>query len=391
VTTDLKHEQKRVTECAAAALSRSWQASVLLADVTALSDENRRNIILRATALRDGAPPRSVIVKATRAAGFDALAANAFAESGLVKEWTAAAFLAGRAPNGGHCPDFLAGDAAQGLVVFEDLGAGLDSLVGPLLDGPAARARRVLIAYATSLGRLHADTLGCTADHAAALQRFFPASAAPSPGGGDKWRREAVDKVHNLLGGAIVDAEVAIVAERLARPGAWLGLAHDDACPDNVLMIDGRARLLDFEFARPGHILLDAAYWRMGFPTCWCAGRVPPDVQAAMDHAYRQALAAALPAAGDDAVFMQEMAVLLFTWMYGRLAWLLEEALREDKKWGISTYRSRLLWYLEAAADGAAASGTFNGLRDTALRWRADLGKRWPEVQPLALYPAFAG
>jgi hypothetical protein len=156
-------------------------------------------------------------------------------------------------------------------------------------------------------------------------------------------------------------------------------------------MIDGRARLLDFEFARPGHILRDAAYWRMGFPTCWCAGRVPRDVQAAMDHAYRQALAAALPVSGDDAAFLQEMAILLFTWMYGRLAWLLEDALREDKKWGISTYRSRLLWYLEAAADGAAASGTFNGLKDTVLSWRADLGKRWPEVQPLALYPAFAG
>ena len=182
MTADLKQEQQRVTECAAAALSRSWQASVLLADVTALSNEKRRNLILRATALRDGTPPRSVIIKATRATGFDAVAANAFAESGLVKEWTAAAFLAGRAPNGGHCPDFLAGDAACGLAVFEDLGAGLDSLVGPLLDGPADRARQALIAYATSLGRLHADTLGCTADHAATLQRAFPASAAPSPG-----------------------------------------------------------------------------------------------------------------------------------------------------------------------------------------------------------------
>jgi Phosphotransferase enzyme family len=391
MTVDLEQEQKRVAECATAALSRLWPVSVFLTDVTALSDENRRNLILRATVSRVGTPPRSVIIKATRATGFDAMAANAFAESGLVKEWTAAAFLADRAPNGTHCPAFLAGDAARGLVVFEDLGADPGSLVGPLLDGPADGARQALIAYAISLGRLHADTLGCTADHAAALQRFFPASRAPSPGGGDKWRREVVDKVHNLLGGTIVNAEVALVAERLARPGAWLGLAHHDACPDNVLMIDGHARLLDFEFARPGHILLDAAYWRMGFPTCWCAGRVPRDVQAAMDRAYRQALAAALPAALDDVAFMQEMAILLFTWMYGRLAWLLEDALKEDKKWGISTYRSRLLWYLEAAADGATASGTFNGLRDTALRWRAELGKRWPEVQPLALYPAFAG
>jgi hypothetical protein len=390
MTADLEQEQQRVAECAAAALSRSWQTSVLLADVTALSDKKRRNLILRATALRDGGPPRSVIVKATRAADFDATAANAFEESGLVKEWTAAAFLAGHAPAGGHCPDFLAGDAARGMVVFEDLGADLGSLVGPLLDGPADRARHALIAYAACLGRIHADTLGCTTGHTAVLRRFFPASAAPPPVGGDKWRREVVAKVYGLLGGTIADDEIAIVAERMARPGAWLGLAHRDPCPDNVLLVDGRARLLDFEFAGPGHVLLDAAYWRIGFPTCWCAGRVPQDVQTAMDRAYRQALAAALPAAADDAAFAREMTVLLFTRMFASLSWLLEGALKEDTKWGISTHRARLLWHLEAAADGAAASGTFTDLRDAALRWRADLGKRWPETQPLALYPAFA-
>jgi hypothetical protein len=108
-----------------------------------------------------------------------------------------------------------------------------------------------------------------------------------------------------------------------------------------------------------------------------------------MDDAYRQALAAALPDAGDDTAFVQEMAVLLFLRMFASLSWLLKGALKEDTKWGISTYRSRLLWHLEAAADGASAAGIFNGLRDVAIRWRMDLGNRWPEVQPLALYPAF--
>ena len=112
-----------------------------------------------------------------------------------------------------------------------------------------------------------------------------------------------------------------------------------------------------------------------------------------MDHAYRQGTggrpcqrrATMLPS-------LREMAVLLFAWMYGRLAWLLEDALKRRQETGhLHVPQPTAVVFLEAAADGAAASGTFDGLRDTALGWRADLSKRWPEVQPLALYPAFAG
>ena len=47
-------------------------------------------------------------------------------------------------------------------------------------------------------------------------------------------------------------------------------------------------------------------------------------------------------------------------------------------------------WHLQAAADSARLVGLLNGLRDTALRWRAELGERWHESEPLALYPAFS-
>ena len=61
-------------------------------------------------------------------------------------------------------------------------------------------------------------------------------------------------------------------------------LVHGDPCPDNVLFAaDGRAVLIDFEFARPSHALFDAAYWRMGFPTCWCAGTIPTEVEHRID------------------------------------------------------------------------------------------------------------
>src|SRR5262249_46850828 len=152
-----------------------------------------------------------------------------------------------------------------------------------------------------------ADTLACIDAHAGILRQAFPAASVAAPIGGARWRRHISDKVLGFLQGAPPEDELDAVAGCMADPGPWLGLAHRDPCPDNVLMDGTRARLLDFEFAGPGHVLLDAAYWRMGFPTCWCAGRLPADTIAAMDQAYRAALAGSLPAAEGDA-FNREMA-----------------------------------------------------------------------------------
>lgn len=64
----------------------------------------------------------------------------------------------------------------------------------------------------------------------------------------------------DTLGGALPEPEIGFVAQHMAEPGAWLGLVHRDPCPDNVLLAETGARLLDFESAGPGHILLDATY-----------------------------------------------------------------------------------------------------------------------------------
>ena len=363
-------EQQRAIAAAERALE------VPLQHVTALSADDRRNLILRAST-----PSRSVIIKATRDKDYRPQAAEAF-ESGLVKEWVATAFLSRHAP--GNAPAFFGGDAELGLIVLEDLGESLGSLVGPLLGDSAGAAERALIAYATAIGRLHADTLHCIDRHADFLQRDFPA-AIRSPFSAQAWRRAGVDKVAALLGSAPPADAIEAIAQRLSDPGLWQGLAHRDGCPDNVLLTDGRAHLIDFEFAGPGHVLLDATYWRLGFPTCWCAGRLPDGVVARMDDAYRDAL----PIEVDDGAFRQEMAMLLFVRMLAIQAWLLERALSEDVIWGISTNRPRLLWHLDATIAGAERVPLLAGLRATAMRWRNDLGRRWPDAQPLALYPAF--
>jgi aminoglycoside/choline kinase family phosphotransferase len=81
----------------------------------------------------------------------------------------ATAFLAQNAPGNG--PVFLGGDAQLGLIVLEDLGKSLGSLVGPLLGDSAEAAERALVAYATAIGRLHAGTLHCIDHHADFLRR----------------------------------------------------------------------------------------------------------------------------------------------------------------------------------------------------------------------------
>jgi hypothetical protein len=245
-----------------------------------------------------------------------------------------------------------------------------------------------LTAYAIALAQLHAATTGCLEAHRHIVRAALPSAGMRPPGQG--WIDREPRKVAALLGGDLPDDELMLMETRLQSPGPWLALVHGDACPDNILLAeDGEAKLIDFEFSSPGHALIDAAYWRMGFPTCWCAGRIPAAVSQRIDAAYRAALAHAVPEAADRSAFQKESAIIGAVWMFGVLAWLLEGALKEDTNWGIATKRSRILHYLDAAIEMSTAAGVLHGTCRTAGVWLDDLRDRWPLSAPLALYPAF--
>jgi hypothetical protein len=76
-------------------------------------------------------------------------------------------------------------------------------------------------------------------------------------------------------------------------------------------------------------------------------------------------------------------------WLLNTLAWHLEPALKEDRNWGIAGLRQRILARLEAFAIAAQEYGRFPALFETAGHLRDSLSQRWPEIQPLPLYPAF--
>jgi hypothetical protein len=373
---------------AAAALSGASGGPVTLDHIEPLSNDQRRNFIARARATDGAGRVRPVIVKATRSPNYDPAADNALETSGLVREWVATAYIRDRAPSRGHGAALLAGDATHGLLIFEDLGSDLRSLVEPLLKGTAQEAERALGLYATALARLHADTADCRDAHQAVFGSIFGAGRPPrSPGR----RVEAqADGVAAKLGGAAPASELALLSARLADPGPWQSLVHGDPCPDNALMVNGVIRLIDYEFAQPSHALLDGVYWRIGFPTCWCAGRAPIAVAQRVDDVYRTELAAAMPIARDATAYRTELAHVAAIWLFESLSWRLDAALADDATWGIWSVRGRLLWYLEAVIGMTASAGLLPGINATARGWLAELRRRWPEAEPLGLYPAFA-
>ena len=373
---------------AASALSRAFERPITLDHVQPLSDDKRRNFIARARAIEADGRARPVIVKATRSPHYDPASDKALEGSGLVREWVATAFIRARAPGRRHGAALLAGDVPCGLMVFEDLGNDPRSLVGPLLHGTAHEAERSLALYATALARLHADTVDCRDAHHAVFESIYGAGRPRHSSG---WRVETdAEVVAAKLGDAAPASELALLSARLADPGPWQTLIHGDPCPDNALIVDGAIRLIDYEFARPSHALLDGIYWRIGFPTCWCAGRVPSDVAQLVDEVYRQELAAAMPIARDETAYRTELAHVAAIWLFTCLSWRLEAALAEDARWGTWSIRGRLIWYLDAVIATTAAAGVLPGINAAAQGWRAELRQRWPDAVPLGLYPAFA-
>jgi hypothetical protein len=283
---------------AASALSRAAGRPIKLEQVQLLGEPGRRNLIARAVAVDDDGKARPVIVKATRSRGYDPAAENVVEVSGLAREWVATAYVSARAAGREHGCALLAGDVEAGILVFEDLGGDVGSLVYPLLRGTVEDAERALMSYATALARLHADTVGCRDAHHQTSQSIFGPGRARRPPG--RRVEDDVDVIVDRLGQGPPASELALLSSRLSDPGPWLSLVHGDPCPDNALLVDGRIRLIDYEWARPSHALLDGIYWKTGFPTCWCAGRTPDDIAAGVDAVYRAEIAHSIPLALDQ-------------------------------------------------------------------------------------------
>jgi hypothetical protein len=249
-----------------------------------------------------------------------------------------------------------------------------------------------MVMLARSLGQMHAETIG----QGERYREFRDALGPRVPQ--QRWHdlrqhRERLLQGFEAVGVAPApgfDAEFEQVARSVDDPGPFLAYVHGDPCPDNCRIQDGRLRLFDFVTGRFHHALSDAVYGRIPFPTCWCVNRLPPHVAPMMESAYRAELVRGCPEAADDTLFNRAIVHCCAAWLIFSRTWWLDGARGDDRQWGISTWRQRVLVRLDALAATTEEFGCLRAMGETARRSAQALRAIWPpEADAMPLYPAF--
>jgi Ser/Thr protein kinase RdoA (MazF antagonist) len=283
-------------------------------------------------------------------------------------------------------PRLLGADARAGLLLLEDLGDGA-TLADSLMAAGRERVQAELIAYARALGSLHTWSMSHAGEAAGLRARHGQGDEA-----GPRWR-DAVQRGKEPFLAAAAALGVAShgVAEeidqvhRMIIGTSYLGLVHGDPCPDNVRLIDGTCRIVDYEYAGWGPVAYDAAYLLAPFPSCWCFARLPAEVARPAVEAYRASLETAGVELGPD--WESLTTAVLAAAFLGR-GQIFAEALDQDDEWGTTTMRPRLLAWLRTFT-GRAGDGTLPRLQATAAAMQDRLAERWAGVR-IPDYPSLA-
>lgn len=296
---------------------------------------------------------------------------------------------AGLALGAGAGPRLLAVDTGYPLLVMEDLGEA-PSLADALLGEDAEAARTALLAWAVAYGRLAAETTGREDDLAALRARY---DRGEQQWGEDPELRMAVEALPGVLDAVGVTAPAGLAAELSPILGpaasAYPVYSPGDICPDNNLMFPDGMRLLDFEGAGYHSVFLDAVYTRMPFSTCWCVFRLPEEIRAGVESAYRAEVAKGHPGLLDDEVWQAGLRLGTIAWTV-HVTTLARYVLTEDRPMHPSRRAPSMRQLLrhrwrtllpDLPPDSALAQAT-RGLLTATAGWNAPA---------LPLYPAFGG
>ncbi|POX38860.1 aminoglycoside phosphotransferase [Streptomyces sp. Ru73] len=283
-------------------------------------------------------------------------------------------------------PRLLGTDPAERVLVLEYVAAG-------------PPAEDWVVGYAEALARLHATTStddAATGTEDAAAGTDDAATGTEDVGLLPAWSAPTRDDVGSFLGlaqalgrtvSSAVRAELDGLMDRLSRPSGR-ALLHGDPCPGNDLHTGNGVRFIDFEQAALGNGLVELAYLRIGFPTCWCVTAPPQPLLGAAEAAYRTAWRRAT---GTDAE--GDLADACVGWLLRGDA-LVQRAHRgttdhlarvpdKDWRWGTATARQRLVHRLGAVGRMTTDGSGLEHLGHLATAMRDTMLIRWPGLRPL--------
>ncbi|MFD0339708.1 phosphotransferase family protein [Streptomyces sp. NPDC127117] len=233
-------------------------------------------------------------------------------------------------------------------------------------------------------------------DYASALARLHAVARPEDAGSLPRWPGPDEADVESFLGLAEalevpvapgVSGELDALVHRLGRaPGH--ALLHGDPCPGNDLHTADGVRFIDFEQASLGSGLMELAYLRIGFPTCWCVTAAPAPLLDRAESAYRTAWHTAT---GTE--LHGDLADACAGWLLRGDA-LVERARRkttdhlaripdQDWKWGTATARQRLVHRLGVVGRLTADRTGLSGLSGLSTDMRRSMLARWPELRPV--------
>jgi thiamine kinase-like enzyme len=372
-------------------ISATLGGQIHINEIERMTDKGRRNLLLRCLVNPSSGLPSSFILKKVETEIYNPDDAESWDTKRFFNDWMGSQFLSTVSSKLKHSPHFYGGDRAMGFIILEDI-QHCASLVEPLLGSDQTQAESALLQYATCLGQLHTDTLGKAAEFAELFKTISPGAKPTRPS-----TRVTVDihKHQSILESLGIQPEssylhdLEAINEALNDPGEFLAYIHADACPDNVLDTGKELRLIDFETGHFGHALIDAAYGRMMFPSCWCANRLPHKMVQQMENTYRAIFSQRCPIAEDDKIFEAALVKACGFWLLNTLTRFLEHALEKDLDFGTSTIRQRILARLESFIMTSQEFNQLPGLCSTSSRLLDLLRQRWLNASPLPFYPAF--
>lgn len=388
------------------ALEDCFGHEVKINDIQILSEADRRNRIARLFLSSGNNEMQSVIIKQSlsdksqETTDEDILARFA-------RDFTGLKFLNGSDINH-SIPKFLGASQSFRFILLEDLGDTHISLVDSLTKSDPDKAIAALKRFTKSLAHFHMASHERLEEYDQLLVFAHPQRETLEDR--IKWNEEdlipKLEGVCDILGIPCTNdlkQEASEVIEKALNPGEFYVLTHGDICPDNVFDHEDKdeLRLIDFEWVRPGSSLLDATYFRMNFPTCWCAKALPEAVILELESLYRKTIASKIKANLDDAKYNKSYVAACGFWLLSSMPFALR-IMDKDECWPSGPVpidslwnsednlaRPRFISRLQGFIQISKAHGMLPHLRNSAEQMLAKAYEKWDDARPLDLYPAF--